>query len=79
MKKVKIYIDDDCAYCFALGEFLKENNIQFESINISENKERVSEVIRKSGEKQVPIIEIGKEIIIGFNKERICQLLNIDQ
>jgi len=78
MKKVKIYINDDCAYCFTLEEFLKENNIQFESINISKHKERLSDVIKKSGEKQVPIIEIDKEIVIGFNKERICRLLNIN-
>lgn len=78
MKRVKIYINDDCAYCFTLEEFLRENNIQFEAINISKDKEKISEVIKKSGEKQVPIIEIGKEIIIGFNKERICQLLNIN-
>ena len=78
MKKVKIYITDDCAYCLTLEKFLRENNIQFESINISENKEEISAVIRKSGEKQVPIVEIGKEIIIGFDKERICELLSID-
>jgi glutaredoxin 3 len=76
--KVKIYVNDDCVYCFTLEEFLRENNIEFESVNISKNKDGIEEIIKKSGEKQVPIIEIDKEIVVGFNKERICELLGIN-
>lgn len=77
MPSVKVYSTPSCPYCIALKEFLKEKNIQFEDVDVSQNEEAAKEMIEKSGQMEVPIIEIDGQIVVGFDKEKICRLLNI--
>ncbi len=79
MESVKLYITKACAYCVALKIFLQEKNIEFEEIDVGENQAAQKEMIKKSGQMGVPVLEIGNEIVIGFDKEKICQLLNINE
>lgn len=76
-KKIKVYSTPDCAQCYTLKGFLKKHNIEFEEVNIYEDKEAKEEMIKKSGQQNVPVMEIGDEIVIGFNKEKISKLLDI--
>ena len=77
MAKVRVFTTSFCPYCVALKEFLKEHNIEFEEVDVSENEEAQKEMIEKSGQMGVPVVEIDGEIVVGFDKERISQLLNI--
>ena len=79
MSKVKIFLTPACPYCFTLKEFLKEHNIKFEEIDVSKNKETREEMIKKSGQLEVPVVEIDGQIIVGFDKEKICKSLNIKE
>jgi glutaredoxin 3 len=74
-KKVKIYSTPTCPYCIRAKQFLKENNILFEDTDISTNHAAAEEMIQKSGQMGVPVLEIDGEIIVGFDKERIKQVL----
>ena len=75
---VKVYSTNFCPYCKMAKEFLKEKNISFEDINVQENKEAAREMIEKSGQTGVPVIEIDGQIVIGFNLEQIKKLLKIE-
>ena len=75
--KVKVFSTSSCPYCVTLKEFLKEHNIEFEDIDVSQDKAASDEMIEKSGQMGVPVIEIDGEIIVGFDKEKISQLLNL--
>lgn len=77
MLKIKVYSTNSCPYCFTLKEFLKENNIKFEEVDVFENKEAAKEMIEKSGQMGVPVVEIDGEIVVGFDKEKISELLGI--
>ena len=77
MAKVKVYSTSMCPYCVVLKKFLEEHNIEFEDIDVSQNEEAAKEMIEKSGQMGVPIIEINGEIVVGFEKEKISTLLNI--
>lgn len=77
MPKVKIYSTPTCPYCVTLKEFLKEKGIGFEDVNVAENAEAREEMVNKSGQMGVPVIDIDGEIIIGFDKEKISKLLSI--
>jgi glutaredoxin-like YruB-family protein len=79
MKKIKIYTTPSCPYCFALKEFLKSHNIEFEDVDVSKDENAAKEMIEKSGQMGVPVVEIDGEIVVGFDKEKICQLLNIKE
>ena len=76
-KKVRIYTISTCPYCKMLKEFLLQNNIQFEELNVGENKEYFQEMLKKTGQLGVPVIEINGKIIVGFDKEEIKKELGI--
>lgn len=75
--KVKVYSTPTCPWCFKAKDFLKDNHIEFEDINVRENHEAAEEMIEKSGQMGVPVIEIGNDIIVGFDEARIRELLHI--
>jgi len=76
---VKIYTTPACPYCFTLMEFLKEKGIEFEEIDVSKDEKARDEMIKKSGRLEAPIIEIDGQIVVGFDKEKISNLLNIKE
>ncbi len=77
MPKVRVFSTSMCPYCTTLKEFLKEKNIEFEDINVTEDIQAQEEMIKKSKQMGVPVVEIDEEIVVGFDKEKICKLLNI--
>ncbi len=79
MPKIKIYSTPTCPYCHLLKEYLKEKNIEFEDIDVSQNQEALQELVKKTGAMAVPVIDIDGEIVVGFDKERIDKLLNLNQ
>ena len=76
---VKVYVSPACPYCYTLKEFLKEKGIEFEEVDVSKDEKAKEEMIRKSGKLEAPIVEIDGQIVVGFDKEKICQLLNIKE
>ncbi len=79
MPKVRLYTTPVCPYCIALKNFLKEHDVDFEEIDVSANDQAREELITKTNQFNVPVIEIDGELIIGFDKEKISQLLNINK
>jgi len=75
--KVKIYSTPSCTWCHRTKDFLKENKISFEDIDVSTNAKARDEMVSKSGQLGVPVIETGKEILIGFDETKLRKLLNI--
>jgi len=77
MSKVKVYSTNHCPYCVTLKEFLKERDIVFEDIDVGQDEKIAQEMIDKTGQMGVPVIEIDGEIVVGFDKEKIVKLLNL--
>ncbi len=74
---VKVYTTPACPYCYTLKEFLKEHQIEFEDIDVSKDVLAREEMVKGSGQIGVPVIGIDNEFIVGFDRTKICQLLNI--
>ena len=77
MKTVTIYSTPACHFCQAAKEFFAENNITYTNYDVSTDAQKRTEMIEKSGQMGVPVIFIGDEMIIGFNEEKIRELLEI--
>ncbi len=75
MAKVKVYSTPTCPWCNRAKTFFRQNGIPFEDIDVSRDREKAIEMIRKSGQQGVPVIEINGQIVIGFDQNRIEQLL----
>ena len=76
-KKVKIYSTPTCPFCMMAKKFLKENNIDFEDIDVSTDQAKAQEMVQKSGQMAVPVLDIDGEIIVGFDKEKIRKALGL--
>ena len=77
MPKVRIFSTPTCAYCTTLKEFFKDNKIEFEEVNVADNAQAREEMVKKSKQIGVPVVEIDDQVIVGFDKKVICKLLNI--
>jgi len=77
MPKVKVYSTPTCPYCVTLKEFLKANDIELEDIDVSQDMEAQKDMVERSGQMGVPVVDIDGEMVFGFDRERISKLLNI--
>lgn len=76
MKKVVVFTSETCPYCVAAKDFLKENNVDFEEKNVTHSEEARNELISK-GYRGVPVILVGEEEVVGFDKNRLSALLDL--
>ena len=76
-KSVIVYSTPTCPFCIRAKQFLKDNNIQFEDIDVSENQEKAQAMVKKSGQMGVPVLEIDGKIIVGFDKDKIKEALDL--
>ena len=74
--KVIVYSTSTCPYCIYAKEYFKKNNVPFEDVNVGIDRVRAQEMVIKSGQMGVPVIDIDGEIIVGFQPEVFAQLLN---
>jgi glutaredoxin 3 len=77
MAKVKVYTTPTCVYCVTVKNFLKEKNIDFQEVDVSQDKEAADQMIEKTGQMGVPVIEIDQEVVVGFDRDKIIKLLNL--
>jgi len=77
MKKVKIYSTPTCPWCIRTKQFLKDNNVSFEDIDVSSDQKAGEEMIQKSGQMGVPVLDIEGTIIVGYDVGRIRDTLGI--
>lgn len=74
---VKIYTTPTCPYCAMAKAFLRENGVEFVEINVAGDLAAAIEMMEKSGQMGVPVLDIDGEIIVGFNREAIRKALKL--
>jgi len=68
---VKIYSTVHCPYCKMAKDYFNKNNVEFKDYNIETDDEALAEMVKKSGQLGVPVIDINGDIIIGFDRQAI--------
>ncbi len=71
MKKVTIYSTPTCTYCHAAKDFFTQNGVEYVELDVAADLSARSEMVQKSGQMGVPVIDIDGQIIIGFDQDRI--------
>ena len=74
---VIIYSTPTCVYCNTLKEYLKSKSIEFKEIDVSQNEKELEKMVSISGQMGVPVVDIDGNIVIGFDKEKVNELLGI--
>ena len=78
MANVKIYSTPSCVYCKMAKEFFAKNNVQYSEYNVAEDEKAREEMVAKSHQLGVPVIDVDGQIIVGFDKKTLADLLGIN-
>lgn len=76
-KNITIYSTPTCHFCQLTKEFLTEHNIPYTDYNVASDLEKRQEMIEKSGQMGVPVIFVGDDMIVGFDKEKLSALVGV--
>ncbi len=74
--KVIVYSTPTCPYCVYAKEYFKQNNVPFEDVDVSRDPSKAQEMMAKSGQMGVPVIDIDGNILVGFQPEAFGHFLN---
>lgn len=75
--KVVVFSTPTCSYCNMAKSYFREKGIKFMDIDVSRDQAAARDMVRRSGQMGVPVIDIGGKIIVGFNRPQINTLLGI--
>ncbi|MDQ5968988.1 MAG: glutaredoxin 3 [Patescibacteria group bacterium] len=78
MKKVTIYSTPTCHYCNLAKDYFNDNQVKYEAFDVASDLEKRKEMMEKSGQLGVPVITIGDEVVVGFDRSRLAKLLEIN-
>lgn len=72
---IKIYSTTWCAYCHAAKQYFDKLGVKYQDVNVEQDMAAANEMVQKSGQMGVPVIDIDGTIIVGFDRSRIDVLL----
>lgn len=72
---VKVYSTPTCPWCTMAKEYLKSKNVTFDDLDVSKDRDAAAEMIQKSGQRGVPVVDIDGNIIVGFDQKTIDKLI----
>ncbi len=75
MKNVTIYTTPTCGFCHMAKNWMKEKSIKYTEIDVSVNSEAAQEMVTKSGQMGVPVIDVDGDITIGFDRPKLEHIL----
>ncbi len=74
---ITIYSTPTCVYCNSLKQYLTSKNLGYQEIDVSVNEKELEKMVAISGQMGVPVIDIDGDVVIGFDKPRVDELLNL--
>ena len=74
---ITVYSTPTCPFCMQLKKYLDEHKVVYTNVDVSSSQEKAQEMIQKSGQMGVPVTDVDGQIVIGFDKEKLNEILNI--
>ena len=75
--KVIVFSTPTCSFCTAAKHYFRQQGIKFRDVDVSRDQAAARDMVRRSGQQGVPVIDIGGKIVVGFDRNKINQLLGI--
>ena len=75
--KIEIYTTPSCHFCQMAKEYFKSKNMAYQEYDVMQDMQKRRELIQESGQMAVPVIKINGQIVVGFNKGKINELLGL--
>ncbi|MEB2286991.1 MAG: NrdH-redoxin [Anaerolineae bacterium] len=77
-KRVIIFSTPTCSHCNHAKRYLRERGVRFRDVDVSRDPVAARDMVRRSGQQGVPVIDIGGKIVVGFNKPEVDRLLELN-
>jgi len=77
MANVTIYSTPSCTYCHLAKQFFTDNNVEYTEIDVAVDTEKRTEMIEKTGQMGVPVIEIDDQVVVGFEEAKVREMLGM--
>ncbi|HLD70543.1 MAG TPA: glutaredoxin domain-containing protein [Negativicutes bacterium] len=74
---ITIYSTPTCVYCKSLKEYFTEKNIQFREVDVAADEKELEKMVAISGQMGVPVVDLDGEVVIGFDRARIDEILKL--
>lgn len=74
---VIIYTTPTCQYCSSAKQYFKQNNVAYKEVDVAADEKAAAQMIEKSGQMGVPVIEVDNQIIVGFNRPALQKALGL--
>ena len=75
--RVIVFSTPSCTYCNAAKRYFRDNGIKFRDVDVSRDAAAARDMVRRSGQMGVPVIDIGGKIVVGFDRPKIDRFLGI--
>jgi glutaredoxin-like YruB-family protein len=72
---VKVYSTKTCPWCVKVKEYLDSKNVSYIDVDVSADRDAAMEMVQKSGQRGVPVVDINGSIIVGFDQKTIDELI----
>jgi glutaredoxin 3 len=76
--RVIVFSTPTCSFCNMAKKYFREKGIRFRDVDVSRDAVAARDMVRRSGQSGVPVIDIGGRIIVGFDRPKINKLLGIN-
>lgn len=75
--RVIVFSTPTCSFCNMAKKYFREKGIKFKDVDVSRDMAAARDMIRRSGQQGVPVIDIGGKIVVGFDRPKIDKYLNL--
>ncbi len=75
--KVIVFSTPTCSYCNAAKSYFRQKGVKYRDVDVSRDAAAARDMVRRSGQQGVPVIDIGGKVIVGFDRPKINQLLGL--
>ena len=76
-KRVIIFSTPTCTHCNHAKRYLRERGVRFRDVDVSRDQQAARDMVRRSGQQGVPVIDIGGKVVVGFNRPEVDRLLGL--
>jgi glutaredoxin 3 len=77
--RVIVFSTPTCSYCNMAKQYFRRNKIRFKDVDVSRDEAAARDLVRRTGQMGVPVIDINGKLIVGFDKPQINRLLDIKE
>ena len=76
--RIVLFTTPTCTYCRTAKAYFRQKNIKFKDVDVSRDQAAARDMVRRSGQQGVPVIDIGGKIVVGFDRPKIDKLLGLE-